>query len=277
MDLREQVEGLQKGIHELKDKLSLLNDQKEKLFDSRKANSSEISSAINQIKALRDERNKLTSEVRLAKEERTKLTSQIKEKIGGFKRVGRPRTNSGFVRKQIEKLQYQIETEGLTFEKEQKVMKQIHELEKQLKDAKETSDAWSVSQETSKDINDLKKKADDIHQTIQEKAKASQEKHEQLLLLNKKVDELKEIEKQLNEQIDAKKKEIGEITLLLDEKYAQLKDIKKQLGEDVEEKKTQKAQQHKKKLSELQREVEEKMKRGERLTTDDLLILQSDS
>jgi len=80
-------------------------------------------------------------------------------------------------------------TEALSFENEKKMMKTIRELEKKLKEATKASGMMKDTRGLSKDIDQLKKQADELHVKIQQKAQASQEKHEKLLELSKQVDE----------------------------------------------------------------------------------------
>lgn len=276
--LRKQAEALQNELREKRKELKQLHDSKEELFHKRQQLRQQISKLINETKALRETRNKLTEEVKQAKTERSKLTENIKGKIGEFKQTDttvKRGPSTGFLKQQIEKLQFRIETEGLTFEKEKGVMKQIRELEKELKNAQKANAGRVHAKEISHDIETLKQQADTAHLTVQQKADLSQKTHEDVVTRSKNIDELRKQEAELTAQIDAKKKELSEKGAPLDEKSKLLDEIRKQLGETDEQEHKQQAQTKKKKLSDLQKEVQEKIKKGEKLTTNDLLIMQS--
>ncbi|VVB81306.1 Chromosome partition protein Smc [uncultured archaeon] len=283
--IKVQIDALQKDIKELKSTLNQIDEQKEKVFADRKTLGRQIATSIKEIKQLRHERDSLTAEVKTAKEERAKLAAVIKEKIDAFKKIhgekkqAEPkngvRESPGKLRQEIERMEYKIETEGLSFDKEQKLMKIINAMKKRLKEAEALSGAYGEARELSREIDKLKNAADEFHAKIQEKAKVSQEKHEKLMEISKKVDEWKKQEEEMNKQIEAKKKEIDEKCPPLDEKIKQYSELKLKIGEEVKEEKLRTVEQKKKKLSELQQEVQEKLRKGEKLTTQDLLIMQS--
>jgi len=284
--IKVQIDVLQKDIKELKGTLNQIDEQKEKLFADRKTLGKQIATSIREIKQLRQERDSLTAEVKIAKNERAKLANVITEKIDAFKKIhgekkqvetkkGAVRENPGKLRQEIERMENTIETEGLSFEKEKKLMKIINAVKKRLKDAEALSGAYGEARELSKEIDKLKNEADEFHAKIQEKASISQEKHEKLMEISKKVDEWKKQEDEMNQQIETKKKEIDEKCPPLDEKIKQYSELKLKIGEEVKEEKLRTTEQKKKKLSELQQEAQEKFRKGGKLTTQDLLILQS--
>jgi phosphoserine phosphatase len=283
--IQRQIDDLHKDIKELRTSLKQISDHKEQLFSQRNALGKQISTSIREIKELRRDRDALTSEVKTAKAERDVLAKQIKEKIDAFKKVstvkkevkskpGVPQ-NPGALKQQIERLQYQIETDAPSFDKEQKIMKIIRDLEKKLKEVKKVSGMWEDTRGLSKEIDTLKDKADALHAIIQEKAKSSQQKHEKLMSLSKKVDEMKKQEAEMNKQIEVKKAELADKAKPLDEKSAKLNELHKGLGEEDKEENIKNEHQKKKKLSDLQQEVQQKLKKGGKLTTQDLIIMQS--
>ncbi len=282
--LKVQTDALQTEIKTLRSTLNELNDQKEKFFEQRNPLGKQISGFIREIKQLRQERDSLTKEVKQAKEERAKLATEIKQKIEAFKKIHGEkkkvetkhavRENPGKIKQEIERAQYRIETEGLSFEKEKALMKIIRSMEKKLKEIEAMSGLWGETRGLSKEIDQLKDKSDSLHAIIQEKARNSQQKHEKLMEISKKVDELKKQEGELNKQIEIKKKELEEKLPGLDEKKKQFNELKIQLGEDVKEDHIKTEQQKRKKLSELQAEIQQKFRKGEKLTTQDLIILQ---
>ena len=279
-ELNQRINELQTEVHAKRTGLKQLDDQKEALFKERNALGKQISEFIRQIKPLREERDTLTNEVKALKDERAKLTKHIQEKIGVFKEPPpfKPTATGESphrLRKEIERLEYKIETEAPSFDKEKQLMKAINELRKKLKNAEHANTAWKASKEISSDIDTAKKSADTTHDQIQQKAKLSQEKHEQMVKLSKHIDELKEQEKKLNAQIDLKKKEIEELLKPFDEQRKELNELRKKAGLEVEEEGKRKEHTKKKKLSDLRKEVEDKIKNKQKLTNQDLLILQS--
>lgn len=272
----EQTEVLREEIDTLHETLSEISDQKEELFQKRSGLGKTISELIAKIKQLKEERNALTDQVKAAKEKRSKITAELREKIDQHKKLIADKKdlpkptgkNPKFLKKQIEKIEYKIQTEAPSWEKEQKLMKTLRELKKEYNASAASHKAYEASGALGSAISQLKRQADALHAEIQQKAKSSQEKHEQLLKLSAQVDELKKQEEEVFEQIGEKKAEIAEKAHYLDEK-------RKKLHAQAELGRQQSERQKRKKLSELRAEVEMKIKNKQKLTTEDLLILQS--
>jgi len=270
-------QALRKDIGSLRETLHEISDQKEQLFQKRSGLGKSISELITKIKQLKEERNALTDQVKAAKEERQKVTADLRLKIEQHKKIiaekkpitVRPSGKSpSFLKKQIESIEYKIETEGLSFEKEQKMMKVLRDLKKEYNASAASHKAYEASGALGSSISQLKRQADALHAQIQEKARLSQDKHEQLMKLSAQVDELKKQEGEISGEIADKKAEIAEKAKPLDER-------RKQLQNYADEGKQQSERQKRKKLSDLRAEVELKIKNRQKLTTQDLLILQS--
>jgi len=140
--LRSQIDELQKEIKELRQKLNVDSKEKEALFSQKEKIGREIRSLISQAKSGRGERDTLTKEVSKLKEKRKELNKKIKDKIKEHKdlivqknelakKTG-VKGDPGRIKREISKLDYRIETEGLSFANEQKLMKQIKELQKKI-------------------------------------------------------------------------------------------------------------------------------------------------
>ncbi|MEK6960673.1 MAG: hypothetical protein AABX47_05845 [Nanoarchaeota archaeon] len=261
-----------------------LNAQKESLFSQRNAVSQKIRALIGQIKAKKSDRNLLTDSVKAQKEDRAKLSKEIRDKIDVIKALKEklpkqapspafkgPRESPGRLRAQIEELNRKIETEAPSFEKEQKFMKMIKELKRQLDETEKRDEGSSEVRALSKEIDALKAKADSAHDEVQEKAKQSQALHEQILVWSKEVDELKKQEESLQSQFLTSKKEHDDLAVKLGEMRVE-REHKARDGQQRQE--AQEQARQKKRLSQRIEEVQEKIKKGEKLTTEDLIILQ---
>ncbi len=282
-DLTNHIYVSDREIIELRNKLNQLNDQKEALFSKKKIVSGKIKELISIVRAKREKRNKLTDSVKEEKTQRGDLNLQIRTKIDEIKalkeqclKTGRRlnvRENPQDIKERINRLNEKIETEVISFEKEQQTMKQIKELKKRYDELVKVSSVWDEVGTLSKEIDTLKIGANQKHTYIQEKAKVSQEQHEIVLDISKKIDELKIEEKQLNEKFAEKKKEFNQINDLLKEKLTGLG--KQPFYEPKQDKKQKRKEQLNQSLKEKQVHVQEKLKSGQKITTEDLLIIQS--
>lgn len=279
-DLDRQVNVSNREIIELRNRLNQLNDQKEALFSKKMAVSGKIKELISIARAKREERNKLTDSVKEEKTQRGNLNVQIKAKIDEIKVLKEQCPKGGWfnmretqaVTARINRLNEKIETEVISFEKERQFMKQIKELKKHHDELVKADSLRDKINSLSKEIDALKLGANQKHTGIQERAKVSQEQHEIVLDISKKIDELKAEENKLSQEFAAKKKEFNQVNELLKEK---LEKIGKQplIKRD---KKYERKERLKQSLKEKQLQVQEKLKNRQKLTTEDLLILQSD-
>ncbi len=276
-ELSNQIKALRKRLHEL-------NDFKEKLFDQRNTVGKQISELIKNVKGIRSERDNLTSEVKMSKEEREKLNNDIKAKTLELKKLTEERNAANdkaglkedprFLKRELERLNYKIETEAMSFDKETKLMKVIKDLKKKVDAAKGGMLLSDKVRNLSRQLDEMRFIAQSAHSKVQTAASASQEKHSGMMEVSHKIDDLKTQEDTLNQQITEKKAEMKPIGDELDAKSALLNEINDKLGVAREEGKKHKEESDKKKIFDKATEVRAKLMRGEKLTTEDILVLQ---
>jgi uncharacterized coiled-coil DUF342 family protein len=259
--------------------------RRDEIFSRKAAIGRDIVALIRSVRGLKAERNALTDEVRNLKAERDTLNTAIREKITAVKALNDEkraveqklnlRESPSRIKANIERLEHQIETEVLPFDKEQKLMKVIRDLRKQYGEAQKASGIWGKSHDLSREIDDLRAKADEAHHAIQQKSKASQEKHELMLEACRKIDELRKKEEEVGKELEPVKEEVQPKDQQLQELMRQLKELTGQVNAEERAEAVAHQQEQKKKLSDRQAEVQDKFRKGEKLTTEDLLVLQT--
>jgi uncharacterized coiled-coil DUF342 family protein len=280
-----EFENKRKEISELKAALNTLNDQKERLFDEKERYSREIKDLIRKVKALKDKRNDFTKLVKEDKDKKTDLEGNIEGKIAEVKKL---RTELDEIRKkynlqgdpfsikrEMARLERTIETEAISFDKEQKLMKRIKELKHKLEDYAVVSDTWKKIKQFSDEIDKLKGAKESYHSQVQDNAKKSQSEHEQMLTYSQKIDELKVKEEETYKKFIEAKEKFNEANKALKEKLPDMNDAKDKL--DTYHTKAKNEKQHKEKLTLKEKAdlARKKLTSGEKLTTEDLLALQS--
>jgi len=284
-ELLQQLEDLEKEVRTLRQQVNDKDGSAEALFDERQRIGRTIRDTILLAKAERDTRDAITDEVRALKEERNKITAKLNELKTKAQTLDAAKAEAAeklgikggpiVLKKEIDKLQHIIETEGITFEKEKQLMKQIRELEKRYKEAKKASTVWDEARAVNTEGREIRRKSDDLHHQIQEKASQSQQKHEKALALSKQVEDLKAKEDEIIKKIEVRKAELGPVSSQLEEKLKLLADLSEKARVERKEAKIHTDQEHQKKLTDLQAEVLEKLKTGKKLTTDDLRVIQT--
>ncbi|MFH0869781.1 MAG: hypothetical protein V1866_01865 [archaeon] len=274
----------QKEISELKTQLNLLNEQKEAEFQKREEVGKQISELIRNIKGLKRERDSFTAQVKENKQKRDSLRITLREKITLFKKASEDKTSllkkssiktpPDMIRATIAKMEMRIETEGMSFDKEQKLMKQIKEIRKQLDEAKEIDAVYSEARKLSKEIKDIKNELDVCNANVKNFASQSQAKHEEMLALSKQVDELMAKENEHKERFQKFKDEFSEMNNKLKEKLPQMSTLREKINTEKTESRKKKRDEIEKELKEKGTKVQEKIRRREKLTTKDLLVFQ---
>ncbi|MBN2566555.1 hypothetical protein JXB02_00545 [Candidatus Woesearchaeota archaeon] len=271
-------------ISEVKEKLTELGEQKEDLFKRKEEISQEIRQLIGIVRNLKRERNQLTDQVKSHKVKRKEIIDSIKRLIAEVNAYKREKDaiaaksahgkNPLYLKKDIERLESRIETDVMSFEREQKLMKQIKEMKKQFEESRELTEAMEKVRSTSREIERLKREADQIHATIQELAHASQEKHEEMLTHSKRIDELKAKEDEAYKQFFEQKKRFSAANEVLKEQLSGVRQINEKLSEAKTETRKARREKEEKKLQDMGFEVDRKIKERRKLTTKDLLVFQ---
>jgi uncharacterized coiled-coil DUF342 family protein len=274
----------QKEISDLKSQLNALNAQKESEYQKREEVGKQISELIRKIKGLKDERDRFTSHVKENKQKRDELRKVLGEKIDAFKKAdgekeaSMKKSNLKYgpekIKDDIRKMESRIETEGMSFDKEQKMMKAIKDLKKELVELSGIDAIFTQARTLSKEIREMKGQLEECSINIRNNASQSQDKHEEMLALSKQVDELMAMEKEHKEAFQKFKDQFTEMNTKLKEKLPQANTIKDKLDSDKAESRAKKREEVEKDLKEKGIKLKEKMKRGDKLTTADLLVFQ---
>lgn len=272
-------------IQELRDSLKTIQSEGNKLqteyYNLKKQRNqvrNEISKLVAETRQIRKTRDNITAEVKAEKEKRGELNTHIKEKITSIHIIPlkKGEKNPSQIKHSMNLINQKIETEVISFEKEKELMKILHKLKKEYDAAMKIQEEYMRKKEASAEINTLKKDSDKIHVDIQEKAKLSQEQHEKSVTNSKKIDELVKTADELTKTIEQKEKTLTELETKLNTQLNELNSLTGEEKQKEEFARQQKRDSIHKTIAQKKAEVEEKLKRGEKLTTQDILVMQSD-
>lgn len=282
--LLQQLKSTKDDVATIKKKLAKIGKEKEQWFAKKKEISDQIRDKISSVKESKSERNTFTEEAKKAKDERDKLNKQITDGIKEIKDMKKAykdaATKSGIkgnpaeLKKSVEKLEYRLQTEPMKFDREQKIMKEIKAFKKQLAEFKDVQSEWEAVSVKSKEIDQLKKKANEYHRVVQNSAKSSQVQHETLLTDSKEIDDLKKAEEDAYNKFFECKTQFKEVNTDLKGKLKELQSVKESLEENNVAVKEEEKKNDMKSLKAKAAEVEEKISKKKKLTTEDLLIMQ---
>ena len=284
---KELIEELNKQrveVSKLKNSLNEIDREKESWFKKKEELSRKIKDAIHKIKDNKIKRDALTQEVKELKPKRDSVNKELALKSPELEKLKKERSelaksvdikeSPSRIKQQMEKLQFRIETDTVSFEKEKELMKKIKELRKHY-------DKVSILEESNKKIREvldnakgIKKSANDAHKLIQEKAKHSQILHEEILRISAEIDKMKVEEEDAFKKFSELKKKFNETNSQLKEKLKIMNDVKSSLDKISSDRREKKKREIESFLKSKEDAVNEKIKKGQKLTNEDLLVFQ---
>ena len=191
-----EIKNLKAEITTIRSELNDLDAQKESWFEKKKAVSKDIVLLISEITQFKAKRDELTNQVKELKKERDEKNIVVKDMSSEMKKLDteKEEISKGHsldfdpmkLKAQIEILERKIETEGLSFNKEKVMMKQIKELRKKYDESKGLVVVLDKFHEHSRNMRKERRVAEKIHYNIQNIAKESHIMHEKILEHSKK-------------------------------------------------------------------------------------------
>jgi len=277
------LDKLRNEINSINKDLNKKDDEKESWFRKKDDSSKNIRKKIAYIKESKQKRDSLTKKVKELKQKRDNLNEEIRKKISELiklKNETRDLTkkskikNPQGIKGEIDKIEVKLETEAMPFEKEKALSKKLKQFKKLLEEASIIINNIDKIKKFNSEIDAVKKNSNETHNEIQKLAAESQKLHEALIKNSKEIDELKVNEEVAFKKFVDSKKNFSEINNKLEEKLGKMNDIRSKIN------KFQLEEDEKRKLRESiiikskEQEIEEKIKTGKKLTTDDFLAFQ---
>ena len=284
---KELVEELNKHkveVSKLRDRLNNLDKDKESSFKKKDDYSKKIRESIQKIKDSKAKRDFLTQEVKALKPKRDSINKEISSKLIKFEDFKKERAalakspcireSPSRIKQQMERLEFKIETDTVSFEKEKELMKKIKELKSLHEDASVIENFNKKLKNASDEIRRMRKEANDCHRLIQEKAGQSQALHEEMLKISAEIDKMKIEEESAFQKFSEIKKNFNETSWQLKERLKLMNDVKNALDKISSDKKEKNRQEVESFLKSKEDAVNEKIRKRQKLTNEDLLVFQ---
>jgi uncharacterized coiled-coil DUF342 family protein len=273
-------------IEELARKLSALREQKDRL-KAEAENFAEKRNTFNQklkdirieILKLKNARNEANAKVKELKQQRSQIKTEIAQKIEELKGLRnelelilkkKPTKSFKALEKEVESLEWKIQTTPLNLQEEKKLVEQVMQLQSQINIHKKIEQLNQKRIELKAEVKALQARVELCHKNILEYAKKSQEIHQELL---KKVEEAEKIKREADNAHELYLKTQDKIKSLQTE-IAKISNEMKSFKEEIsveEEKERKEAEE--KLLENIERQAREKLKRGEKLTWEEFKVL----
>jgi len=256
-----------------------LNEKTREWAEKRDDLNGQVRKIIEEANGRRENRDKLNAEVRAAKagrDEWNRKFNDLSEKAMTLRREKMPKSGLS-IRKfkaELRALEKKHMTSVLTAAKEKALMKEMSQLDAKIKEMEREIEQFSEVKQAEKDAREAKDQAESFHRNVSEMAEKAQIEHDAMLKLYEEADKLRK-------EADGAQEKFIESKLAADEEHRehiehirQVHDFDKIISGIRD--KTKKARKEKDETS-AKKEAEEifdKFKSGEKLSTDDIMILQ---
>ncbi|MFX1362442.1 MAG: coiled-coil protein [Promethearchaeota archaeon] len=279
-ELTKKLDGLKKKASWLKQLRDESNTStKEYLKERNELNSrhSELISRAKSEQKLRNEMNKRVAEHKESKERLRKEILELVKEVKQFREqkqgITPPHTPPRNLARQIEKIEWKIQTTVLDVKKERELIKTVSELEKDLEEQKKHTNINSRIIETQTKIETLKSNVLLHNKEIAKSADVAQEHHTNMI-------NLYDDAKQVKERADLVHKRFLEAKELANDYHQKYLEIRNQMRTAVQKIHEQKSIQRKERflheeelIKEKTKKAYEKLKEGEKLTFDEFSML----
>jgi uncharacterized coiled-coil DUF342 family protein len=273
-------------IEELTKKLSALKEQRDKLdaeayewAEKRNELNDKVKSLRDGILELRAERDRINDQVKELKQQRNDTTTRIREEIEEMKKLNqeskalakkRPSRSHQALQKEVESIDWKIQTTPLTLQEDKELVGQVKELEAQLNVYRKLEQLAQKVLELRKEVRALRSENGLRHQKLTKNAEESQEIHRNMI---GKIEDSKKykieadvMHKRFLEVKEKARPVEGEMMGLAN----QIRQLRAEIR--VEEEKERKQDQDALRET-LERQAREKLKRGEKLTWEEFQLL----
>jgi len=278
-DMISEKDKLQKKANELKEKRNKLHVKSKQLADERDKFNQMIREMRNKISEHKKKRDELNERVKHAKEQRNQLNkshSELKKKI---EKLERERSSSlganlNVLKKQLRALENEQMTQPMSPQKEKKLIEMISELHSKIKQQEDLLNKDPRLKNALQEEKILKQKAEKQHDLVEKLATRAQEEHESMMNLIKQLDTIVKKVNNIQETIVMTKIEADKVHKEFIEYVDKIHELERKISSAQQKKrKTEKAEE----ISSVQKEANEifeRFKRGEKLSTEDLMTLQ---
>lgn len=283
-ELLENLKVLKKEISDLRLNLNSLNEQKEIWFKKREEFTPKLSSLINNLKGIKSEKDSFNKNFQKEKEKRDRFNKEVKglalnlrnlkQEKSDFLKKHNIKSDPEKIKQIMENLESSIETEAFSFAKEKKIMSEIKRLRALYSETSQVNTIVEQISLVSKQLDEKRKLADEAHNRLKSFRSKNKEGYDSFINLSRNINLLKKQREDAFRNFLDFKKQFVQINNSLKEKLGSLKRI--QVSLDAFKKKSSAKKRIKEDLllQEKTKFVEEKLKSGKKLTTEDLVVFQ---
>ena len=270
---------LQIKANELKEKRNQLHLKSKKLSEDRDTTNTSIRKLRNEITDHKKNRDELNERVKHAKKQRNILNDShinIKKKIVELEkeRLSSSGGNLNNLRKKLKTLENEQMTQPMSPKNEKKLIEAISEIHTKIKSQEDALNRDPKLKKAIEEEKIIKIKAEKQHELVEKLATRAQEEHEGMIELIKQLDNYVKKVNEIQENIVMTKIEADKVHKDFITCVDEIHDLERKISSDQEMKRKAKKAIEVTSAQKEANEIFERFKRGEKLSTDDLMTLQ---
>jgi uncharacterized coiled-coil DUF342 family protein len=276
---KQKIKNLNQKLNPIKEERNRLNLEAKKWADKRNALNNEVKSLRTEASSIREKRDALNEQVRQLKKLRDEVGTRRKEKRDRISRIGeklggltekRSMRDLRAIERQIEDLDWKIQTTSLPVKEEATLVNRVRELEAQLSTLKKIRKLKKELHRLQANDRQLGAETKALHEKLSELAEQSQKFHEQMLETTDKARKLQTEADDFHKKYVETKQQAQELHQKCIELLKQIRIIEREQKENADKKEVERQ-------NELQKKLEEraltKLERGEKLMWEEFKIL----
>lgn len=270
---------LQKEANALRAQRDDLNNNARAEADARDEQNFKVRTLVNEANEHKKRRDQLNEQVQQMKKVRDELNMAAETAIRALeelktKRLPREGRSISFLRRELERLEYEHMTKVLTPAKEKVLIEEMTRLQRELRGKENELNKDSELKGASDAARQAKERAEKQHEKVGELAQRAQQEHELMVKVFAESDRLRRIADSLQEKFVDVKLEADKVhkvyVEIVDKIHAMEEELRAaRAGVSVADKKGEVEQQQA-----MATAIFEKFRKGEKLSTEDLMSLQ---
>ncbi|MFQ6087459.1 MAG: coiled-coil protein [Candidatus Methanofastidiosia archaeon] len=290
--MRRELIALEKEAKEIKKKIDSINNEIFKIIRERDSLNRKFSDLIKEGKENKEKRDKINEVIKKMKEPKLEKLEEIKtinqkmeelkldrEKILNLlktKKLSYERDPEA-LKKKIDEMEWRLQTTVMSISAEKKLLEKIKDMNKQYIDSKKIFEINRELKGLFSKRKELKEKIKKLTDEISGKALESEKFHERMGYAFDRATEVKKQADSKHQGFLERRRKIDELYKKYKEILLKMNEISVKISEEKIEKTLEKMRRKEEEMKKQADEIMEKFKKGEKLSTEEFLILQETS
>jgi len=273
-----------KQVAVLRERLNQIGKEREEWFERKETLKKRVAKLISQTKSLRETRDKASKGMEEFTKKRNEVNIKVKDLIKEYnllyyerKKILKQKNikqDPEKIKRNIEYYETLLETEAYTFKKEKKLVEYVKGLKKTLEEANVAGDVSKKMEDFSKEIDEHKKKSNEYHKKSNDAYYVHRKARKDFNNFSKKITAFNKLQEKAFDMFVNLKEQCASLTQDLKVSTQVVLKVAKKEKEVKQEVKKKKQDSEAEQIKDKQKQTESKLRRGKKLTTEDIMAFQ---